>query len=403
MVTPTEAKAPPVVDVKTKFAQMFKTIDKTNKYSSVLSASPLSVIKGWIDTGSYALNAVMSGSIKKGVPQGRIVGFYGPSGTGKTLIMTKIAANFQKMNPDNWVFIFDSENAVDMNTCVALGANPSRIKHIPVETVEETRNTILPILDEIIESGLQGRVLIIIDSLGNLASNKEHEDSQKGKTAVDMGNRAKQLKSMLRVLTSRAAKANTTVLFSNHEYADPTAMYESIVKSQSGGEGPIYMATVLCQLSATREKNEGDHEHDQILSAAKKISGLTLRALMTKNRIVPPFLVTEMYLNFITGLDKYSGCFDLAQGLGLITGEKKYAWEGVSVGFRKDFERNPAFWEGAKLDRLDEEVKKKFSFSDSSSPSNPAVPAVPFIEEVEPDEDEDDEDDEDETTNAVKG
>ena len=78
--------------------------------------------------------------------------------------------------------------------------------------------------DSIVEKGLQGKFIISIDSLGNLASQKEVDDAAKDKSAMDMGLRAKQLKSMMRILTYKAGLSGTTILFSNHTYDDPSAL-----------------------------------------------------------------------------------------------------------------------------------------------------------------------------------
>jgi RecA/RadA recombinase len=337
--------------------------DKMNPDAEILSESPLSLVDEWIDTGCYALNAIVSGSCFGGLPKGRIIGFTGPSGCGKTLMMNKVIGNFQRESEDHWAFVFDSELAEDPVSAASVGADPTRIKHIPVNTVNETRNQILAILDQIIEQEMEGNFIMVIDSLGNLAGTKELADAEAGKDATDMGTRAKNIKSMLRTITYRAARAKTTILFSNHIYNDPTAMYPSAVKHQSGGEGPIYMASVLVQLGFKREKNEKDHEKDVILGAAKKVGGITMHALTAKNRFIPPMLETDIYLNFKTGLDKYSGLFELAKGLGIITGAKTYELNGEKIGYRKDFERNPEFWEKTGLPILEAKIVEEFSFS----------------------------------------
>ena len=297
-----------------------------------------------------------------GIPQGRIVGFSGPSGCGKTLMMMKIVGNFQKQDSSRWAVVFDSESAVDAGTAESLGANPKQIKHYPVHTVGDVRNQMLKLLNNIIEKNLQGKVIIVIDSLGNLAGTKEVADADADKFATDMGTRAKELKSMLRVLTYRAAKAKTTILFSNHEYSDPMAMYPSLVKNQSGGEGPIYMSSLLVQLGFKREKNEKDFESEAILAAAKKIGGITMHALTAKNRFVVPLLTTDIYLNFKTGLDKYSGLFDIAKGLGVIEGDITYTCNKESIGRRKAFEKDPVVWEKI-LPILEIAVNKEFRYT----------------------------------------
>jgi RecA/RadA recombinase len=334
--------------------------------ASILDQSPLSLVDSWIDTGSYALNAILSGSLYGGLPYGRICGFSGPSGCGKTLMLLKTVGNFLRADPENRAVVFDSEIAVDAQTATALGCDASRIKHVPIGTVLDVRNACLKLLNSIIENNLQGKFIVIVDSLGNLAASKEIDDAEKGKDASDMGLRAKQIKSLLRVLTYRAASAKTTILFSNHEYSDPMAMYPSLVKNQSGGEGPVYMASLLVQLSFKREKNEKDFEDQAIIAAAKRVGGITMHALTTKNRFIPQMLTTDLYLNFKTGLDKYSGLFDLAKGLNVIQGDNTYTFGDKKLGFRKGFERDADVWENLLIKPLDAAVQKEFKFSSAA-------------------------------------
>jgi RecA/RadA recombinase len=347
------------VDMK----NMFKELDNLNPDGALLSESALSQVDDWIDTGSYALNAILSGSCYKGTQCGRIFGLCGPSGCGKTLMAMKVVGNFQRKSPDNWAIVFDSEIAVDKQTALGLGADPTRIRHYPINTVKETRNQILKALNIIIENGLHGKFVILIDSLGNLAGDKEVTDAENDKTASDMGTRAKDIKSLLRVLTYRAAKAKTTIIFTNHIYSDPMAMYESAIKQQSGGEGPVYMASSVLQLGFKREKNENEFKDEEIISIAKKVGGITMHALTVKNRFIPQMLETDLYLNFKTGLDKYSGLFEIAKGLGVITGDKTYEFNGRKLGYRSAFERDADFWEKEALPVLEPLIQKSFSFS----------------------------------------
>lgn len=341
---------------------IFKVFDK-NADASILDASPLSLVNEWIDTGSYALNAILSGSVYGGIPKGRIGGFSGPSGCGKTLMIMKAMGNFLNESPDHFGVVFDSETAVDKATAIALGCDPKRIKHVPINTVTDVRNQCLHFLDAVIESGRQGKFFISIDSLGNLAADKEIADAEADKTASDMGLRAKQLKSMLRVLTYRAAKAKTTIVFSNHIYSDPAAMHPSAVKNQSGGEGPIYMSSWITQLGFKRQKNEKEYEEEEMLTQAKQVGGIVMRALTVKNRFIPPMLETKLYLNFKTGLDRYSGLFEMAKNLGVIEGSKTYTCGDTKLKYRKDFERDPQIWENVIIPVLEPVLKREFQFS----------------------------------------
>ena len=340
----------------------FEDLDKLNPEASILSEMTLSKVDDWYDTGCMVLNTILSGSLYKGIPKGRITGFTGASMTGKTYIVNKILGNAQKKGLIP--VIFDTEAAVDDGSASNVGLDPKNTKYVPVNTVEECRNQLFSLLNGIEKQNLDGRFIISIDSLGNLASGKEIDDAEKGKSAMDMGMRAKSLKSMMRILTYKAAKTGTTILFTNHTYDDPAAMFPSLVKHQSGGKGPVYLASVLVQLAARNEKQDEGNDDDEILSEANKYSGATLRALTVKNRFIPPFLECEMYLNFRTGLDKYAGLRQLAVNHGaIIQNGSTYALpDETKLGYYKNWKKDTELWESKILPKLEASINSKYKY-----------------------------------------
>lgn len=370
-----------------RMIDVFKAVDKINPEGDFLNKNSLSTVTDWIDTGSYALNAIISGSLYGGIPVGRITGLVGPTGCGKTIMVNNIIANFQKAVPDGIAAVWDSEVAEDEAVARSVGADPKRIKHYPVNTVEAVRNQVLRLLDGVIENNLQGKVFIAIDSLGNLASEKEVADAEKDKDAADMGLRAKAIKSMLRVLTYKAAKSKTAIVFTNHVYDDPGAMFPSLIKNQSGGKGPQYLASLLIQFSIRQDKQDESNEKDNIIAIANKVSGVTLSAMTVKNRFLPPFLKVELYLNFKNGLDKRTGLINMASAYNIIEPSGP-VWvlrpEGESIGYRKDWEHNSELWDKKILPRLEETIKSQFAYSsvantltqemEDDATENPTIP-----------------------------
>jgi RecA/RadA recombinase len=351
-----------VAKIDKDIEKIFSKLDKLNPEAKMLSESALSTVTEWHDTGCMVLNALISGSLYGGIPKGRITGFAGPSQTGKTYITNKILAKAQQsgMVP----VIFDTEMAVDEAACKASGLDPEGVKYVPVQTVESCRNQLVAFLDSVIESKAQGKFIICIDSLGNLASQKEIDDVEKGKTAMDMGTRAKGLKSMMRTLTFKAAQANVTILFVNHTYDDPGAMFPTLVKSQSGGKGPVYLSSVLVQLAKRDEKQDKGNGEDEMIPEANKYSGVTLRALTVKNRFVPPFLEGEMYLNFKTGLDMYSGLKEMAVNHGIIvqTGSTYCLPDGKKIGYYKNWSQDTELWDTFILPKLEDKLLQSFRY-----------------------------------------
>ena len=366
-------------EVKTgSIKDVFKVLEDLNPESAFLNENTLSNVSDWIDTGAMALNAIISGSLHKGIPMGRIVGFSGPSGCGKTLILNKIAANAQKKGMH--IIYMDTESALDKETSERLGCDSSKIKHCPIEIVEDCRNQLVKLLKTIVDNNLQGKFLIIIDSLGNLISSREANVIDEGKSSSDMGSKASTIKSMLRAITHAAAKANCPVLFSNHTYDNPGAMYPTLIKSQAGGSGPLYMSSVLLQMSTKQErasKLDNKNANEETTAISKDVNGLTLRFMTTKNRFISPFLETELYLNFRTGLAKYAGLLEMAEGYQIIEKQgHRYVFNGENLGFYKDFKDSDEVW--AKIiPVLDEKLQKELAFKNQSEDQSENVAEFP--------------------------
>jgi recombination protein RecA len=348
----------------------FKILDDLNPDAAFLDENSLSNVSEWIDTGCMALNAIISGSLYGGIPMGRITGFAGPQACGKTLMVNKIMANAQKKGMH--VVYFDTENALDKNTAENLGCDATKIKHCPIEVIEDCRNQMVKFLKTVIEKGLQGKVIIAIDSLGNLISAREAKIIDDGKDSADMGARAVSLKSMLRAITHAAAKANTPIVFTNHTYDNPGALYPTLVKSQSGGSGPLYMSSVLLQMATKQERvsrSDNKNATDETTPLSKDINGLTMRALTTKNRFIPPFLECELYLNFKSGISKYSGLLEMAEGYGVLTkqGHRHVLGDEV-LGFYKDWKDDDQVWNKI-LPKLEEKLQSELKFNKAEDSS----------------------------------
>lgn len=356
------------VEKKGSIADAFKVLENLNPSAKSLDDGSLSSVNEWIDTGSYALNAIISGSLYGGVPMGRLTGFVGPESCGKTLMANKIMANAQKKGM--YVAYFDTEGALDEATAKRLGCDTSKIKHVPSEITEQCRNEIVQFLNSIIANNLHGQVLLVIDSLGNLITTQEKKKIDEGSDTVDMGNRARQLKSLMRAITHAAAKANCPVVFTNHIYDDPSQLHPSAIKKQAGGSGPLYMASVTVQMAKKTEKAEDSKNKDansETTILSKGINGLTLRALTTKNRFVTPFLEIEMYLNFRTGLNKYSGLLEMAEGYGVIEKQgHRYSFDGESLGFFKDFKDSEEVWKKI-MPKLEAKLQTELCFKNEAA------------------------------------
>ena len=340
------------------------SIDKINPFATYLSDSTLSRVGGWIDTGSYVLNAIVSGSIHGGIPKGRVTMMGGESMTGKTLFVQKILANAQKegLIP----VIFDTENAVDPEGSERMGLDVSKVKYVPCITIEQTRNALFKFLTAVKEKGLEGKFIIAIDSLGNLQSELEHSRMGKDSMSSDMGTKARAMKSLMQTCTNLGATTQTTILCTNHVYDDPTAMFPSIEKNMPGGKSIIYLPSVTIQLARKPMKSDGGKTMDAETAVGQKnYAGILIRALTRKNRFIKQYLQGEMFLSFQTGLDRYYGLLDLAVGVGAViqTGSTYTLPDGKKLGYYKNFRKDKDLWENTILPVLEERIKDEWSYS----------------------------------------
>lgn len=348
-------------DIDTVFAE----IDKLSPYSKFLSENTLSNISEYIDTGSYTLNAIISGDPHGGVPKGRVTLFAGESGTGKSLFVQKIIANAQKKGLR--AIMFDSENAIDKESAERLGIKTNEVKHVSVITIEETKNIIFNTLTKISENpNLHGKFIIIIDSLTNLQSQLELNRMEKESTSADMGSRAKSLKSLLQTCCNMGARTQTTIVCTNWVYDDPSSLFPSIEKNMSGGKGPLYIPTVTVQLTRKPEKPDEGKTNDSTLAAGqKKYSGVKLVGLTRKNRLIKQYLEAEMFLSFDKGLDRYYGLLDLCVSLRVIvqSGATYSLVDGTKLGYYKNFRKDTELWENIIIPQFATAIKSAWAYS----------------------------------------
>jgi RecA/RadA recombinase len=327
--------------------------------SSVLSTSLFSNISEWVTTGSYSLNKVVSGDIYKGLPRGRIMAFAGPSGVGKTYLLMSSAREAQKQGYT--VLVFDSENAFDAESFRRLGGNPDEVLHVPVITITELRNKCVQIMDEWMAANPGSKLFIIIDSLGNLITEKVLNDIEENKGASDMGIRAKQMREMARVFTNWVAKHQAIMVVSNHTYEQPppNPNMAPVVKF-NGGEGFVYATSGIVYLKKSAIREE---ETDAQGNAVKVKKGNILKATAEKNRFVPEGLTAEIYLSFDNGLNKWYGLLNDALEAKLITEPAQgwYQFTHLETKIRKKELYKSSNWVGM-IDKVAEHVRNKYKY-----------------------------------------
>ena len=226
-----------------------------NEYATLVSEGvDTADVTNFIDTGSYAFNALLSGSIYGGMPANKITAIAGEAATGKTFFALGIVKAFLDKDKDAGVIYFESESAISKSMIESRGVDSSRMVVVPVSTVQEFRSQSIKILDKYIEQPEDKRkpLLFVLDSLGMLSTTKEMEDTAAGKETRDM-TRSQIVKSTFRVLTLKLGKASVPMIMTNHTYDVIGSMYPQ--KEMGGGSGLKYAASSIVYLSKRKEKD----------------------------------------------------------------------------------------------------------------------------------------------------
>ena len=255
-----------------------------------------------IDTGAYILNAALSGTIKGGIPNNKVLCFAGESATGKTFFALGVVKRFLTDNPSGGVFYFDTEAAVTKDMMEERGVDTSRVIISEPESVQQFRHNAIQILDNYIKSDNKPPMLMVLDSLGQLSTSKELEDTAEGKETRDM-TRAQVLKATFRVLTLKLAKAKVPLIVTNHVYEVVGSYIPT--KEMSGGSGLKYTASQIVFLSKKKDKD------------GKDVVGNIIKCKMVKSRFTKENKEVEVKLTYDKGLDRYYGLLDLALKYGI--------------------------------------------------------------------------------------
>ena len=307
-------------------------------------------VDGYIDTGSYIFNALVSGDIYRGIPSNKITALAGESATGKTFFALGMVQKFLEDNPEGNVVYFESESALTQEMLEERGIDTSRILLVPVTTIEEFRTQAVNIIDGF-EKGKKGneKLFFVLDSLGMLSTIKETEDIGSGKNVRDM-TKAQVIKGTFRVLTLKLGKVGIPMIVTNHTYDVIGSMFPQ--KEMGGGSGLKYAASSIIYLSKKKEK-DGTEVIGNIIHCKNQKSRLTV-----ENKMV------DVRLTYDKGLDRYYGLLDLALKYGIFkqTSTRIELPDGTTQ-FGKTINNNPEkYFTEEVLQQLNECAKKEFKY-----------------------------------------
>ena len=326
-----------------------------NEYASLASEGVVGGdVESFIDTGSYAFNALLSGSIYGGLPGNRITAIAGEAATGKTFFALGICKHFLDKDKDAGVIYFESENAVSKDMLEQRGIDSSRVVIMPVATVQEFRTQSIKIIDKYLEQETDKRkpIMFVLDSLGMLSTTKEMEDTAEGKETRDM-TRAQIVKAAFRVLTLKLGKAKVPLIITNHTYDVVGSMFPK--KEMGGGSGLKYAASSIVYLSRRKEKD------------GTEIIGNIIHCKNYKSRLTRENALVDVRLTYDKGLDRYYGLLDLALKYNIFKQvSTRIELPDGSKAFGKTINNDPAkYFTKDILKQIDEVAcKKEFKYGD---------------------------------------
>jgi RecA/RadA recombinase len=318
------------------------------------------------DTGSYALNAAISGSTSGGIAS-KVTALAGEESTGKTYIALQIIKSFLAVHPKAHAFIFDSEDdpSKGVASLVERDIDPKRVHIMRVRTIQEFRNSIIRILNGYLETPAEKRLpmFMCLDSLGNLSTHKEVTTidkelvNEKGEDVADM-TRPKLIRGLFRVLSIKLGEAGVPLLITNHTY-DSQSSYTP-QKEMAGGGGLKYAASTIIFLSKSAYK-EGDEINAK--EKGREVIGVKLTAYIEKSRFTKNGKSIQLLLHHESGLDRYWGLFDLGLKRELIVKDGNfYTFPDGQKGTRREIVYSPAKYFDSNAAAFDELCQKEFRF-----------------------------------------
>ena len=325
-----------------------------NTYANVVNEGIESDINGFVDTGSYTFNALLSGSIYGGIPDNKILAIAGESATGKTFFTISIVQKFLIDNPDAVVLYFDSEQAVTSEMLTSRGVDAERIAVFPVATVEDFRHQCIQIVDNYRELPREDQkpMLIVLDSLGMLSTTKEMKDTAEGKDVRDM-TRAQVVKSTFRTLTLKLGEAGIPLIMTNHTYKVVGAYVP--MSEMGGGTGLKYAASTIVYLTKKKVKEGTD------------VVGNIIHCKLYKGRLTKENSVVDVLLNYESGVNPYYGLLDIALKHGIVKkSTTRYEFPDGSKAFEKAIYKDPdKYFTEDIMKQIDEACKKEFLYGTS--------------------------------------
>lgn len=332
--------------------------NSTIKDSAILAKSKFFMEKDMIPTSIPMINVALSGRLDGGFAPGLTM-WAGPSKHFKTAFSLLMAKAYMDKYPEAVILFYDSEFGTPQAYFDTFGIDPERVVHTPLTDIEQLKFDIMKQLEGIERND---RVMILLDSIGNLASKKEVEDALEGKSVADMS-RAKQVKSLFRMVTPHLSLKDIPMVVVNHTYKTMELYAKDVV---GGGTGSYYSADNIYILGRQQEK-EGT-----------EIVGYNFIINVEKSRHVREKSKIPVNVTFEGGINKYSGLLDIALE-GNFVQKPSNGWyakvdqETGELGDKKRYDatQTEEFWKDLlSSEKFGEYVRKKYEISYGSIMGN---------------------------------
>lgn len=309
----------------------------------------------WISTGNYALNYLISGDFNRGIPLGKVTVFAGESGAGKSYICSgNVIKNAQAQGI--FVVLIDSENALDEAWLHALGVDTSEDKLLKLNMamINDVGKTISTFMKDYKAMPAEDRpkVLFVIDSLGMLMTDIQVDQFDAGNMKGDMGHKPRQLKSLVTNCVNMIGSCNVGIIATNHSYEsqDPYSPDPKI----SGGSGFVYASSIVVAMKKLKLKMDEDG------NKVSDVLGIRAGCKIMKTRYAKPFEDIELQIPYETGMNPYSGFFDLIEKRGMVKKEgNRYAYTDLNGEVHKYFRKEWSKNENGIMDLVMSEFSKK--------------------------------------------
>lgn len=301
------------------------------------------------------INVAFTGRLDGGLVSG-LTTIAGPSRHFKSNLALVAVKAYMTKHKDAVCLFYDSEFGITPEYLTAHGIDNDRVIHLPIEHIEQLKFDIVKKLEEIKKGD---KVVIFIDSIGNLASKKEVEDAVEGKSVADM-TRAKQMKSLFRIITPHLTLKDIPCIVVNHTYQEQSLFPKEIV---SGGTGVMYSSNTVWIIGRSMEKDGSD------------LVGYNFTINIEKSRFVKEKSKLSFLVRFDGGIDKFSGLLDLALESGHVIKPKVGYYHRVNKetgvcdekGTREKDTHNAEWWKPILSDKsFHEFVRNKYQLAVSS-------------------------------------